>query len=82
MICHGMSAAGRYTADLRRSLMIKEPTAFRSVVIEGALSERGMVSFAKFITPKDAEDIRAFLIQSARKLETEERSASSTRLTR
>jgi mono/diheme cytochrome c family protein len=68
MVCHGMSATGRYTADLRRSQIIKNPEAFKNVVIDGALADNGMVSFAKFVTPEQAENIRAYLIQEAQKL--------------
>lgn len=68
LVCHGFSARGRYTADLRRSQIVKDPEAFRSVVIDGAFKELGMVSFAPHVSPERAEDIRAYLIQEARKV--------------
>jgi PQQ-dependent dehydrogenase (methanol/ethanol family) len=76
MVCHGFSASGRYTADLRRSEMIKDPEAFRSVVIDGSLSSLGMVSFAKFLSPADAENVRAYLIGEGRRLEAAEKPRS------
>lgn len=68
LVCHGFSARGRYTADLRRSQIVKDAEAFRSVVIDGAFKELGMVSFAQHVSPERAEDIRAYLIQEARKV--------------
>ncbi|MGE0776340.1 MAG: PQQ-binding-like beta-propeller repeat protein, partial [Sphingomonadaceae bacterium] len=67
--CHGFGADGRYTADLRRSDIIKDPEAFNSVVLDGALAQIGMIGFKQFITPADAEDIRAYLIQQGKKAE-------------
>ena len=37
--------------------------AWKSVIIDGALKDRGMVSFAKVLTPADAEAIRAYVIE-------------------
>jgi len=79
MVCHGFSATGRYTADLRRSDIIKDAEAFRGVVIDGAFSAQGMVSFAKFLTPADAENVRAYLIGEGRKLEAVEKNRSAAR---
>jgi quinohemoprotein ethanol dehydrogenase len=77
LVCHGFSATGRFTADLRRSAMIKTPDAFRSVVIDGALKDLGMVSFSGIFTPQDAENIRAYLIREARKVEQREKGGSN-----
>jgi quinohemoprotein ethanol dehydrogenase len=65
--CHGFGADGRYTADLRRSDIIKDPEAFKSVVLDGALAQIGMIGFKKFLSPADAEDIRAYLIKQGLK---------------
>lgn len=72
MVCHGFSATSPFTKDLRRSDMIKTQEAFRTVVSDGALKDLGMVSFADIYGSKDVEDIRAYLIQEARKLERRE----------
>jgi PQQ-dependent dehydrogenase (methanol/ethanol family) len=69
MSCHGAGAADAFTADLRRSPMLRSAPAWRSVVIDGVFERKGMVSFAKFITPKDAEDIRAYVISRAKLLD-------------
>jgi quinohemoprotein ethanol dehydrogenase len=40
---------------------------FKSVVIDGARKHNGMASFTRFMTPADAEDVRAYVISEARK---------------
>lgn len=32
-------------------------------MIDGILQDRGMVSFAKVLTPKDAESLRAYVVE-------------------
>jgi PQQ-dependent dehydrogenase (methanol/ethanol family) len=67
VICHSSNATGRYLPDLQTSPMITSDAAFRTVVLDGALAGNGMVSFAKFLTPGDAESIRAYIIDESRK---------------
>jgi len=64
-VCHGPNATGQFLADLRNSPMLLTAESFRSVVIDGALKDRGMASFARFLTPQEAEDIRAYIISEA-----------------
>jgi len=64
--CHGANATGSWLPDLKRSVMITTPDNFNSVVLQGVRAHNGMVSFAKFLTPKDVEDVRAFLISQAK----------------
>ena len=47
--------------------MLLSADDWRSIVIEGAKAPHGMASFARFLTPHDAEDIRAFVIQESKK---------------
>jgi quinohemoprotein ethanol dehydrogenase len=64
MVCHGDSAIGNgFTPDLRVSGTLANAEAWKGVVIDGALKDRGMVSFAKVLTPQDAEAIRAYVIE-------------------
>jgi mono/diheme cytochrome c family protein len=65
-VCHGPNASGHYLPNLRRSVMVQSADSFKSVVLDGARKDRGMVSFAKFFGPKEAEDIRAYILQEAR----------------
>ena len=65
-VCHGANATGSWLPDLKRSPMITTPDNFNSVVIQGVRAHNGMVSFSRFLTPKDVEDVRAFLISQAK----------------
>jgi quinohemoprotein ethanol dehydrogenase len=65
--CHGSDAvSGGVLPDLRRSAMVFNQSLFNSVVREGALTPRGMVSFAADLSPEQTEAIRAYVIQRAR----------------
>ena len=66
-VCHGPNASGAYLPDLKKSQMIVSADNFKSVVIDGARKANGMVSFAKTLSVKDAEDIRAYIISEAKK---------------
>jgi glucose dehydrogenase len=68
LVCHGFSATGRFTADLRRSSILQSADAWRDVVLGGALTDRGMVSFANYVSPDEAENIRAYVLHEARKI--------------
>lgn len=64
--CHSSNAIGTYLPNLRASPIITSADSFKSVVIDGAKSSQGMVSFAKWLSPAQAEDIRAYIIQEAK----------------
>ena len=64
--CHGQGANARAAfPDLRRSPLITDQSAFDSVVLEGARSERGMGSFKNRLQPADTAAVRAYLISAA-----------------
>lgn len=66
-MCHDTAYGNRgLFPDLRYSPMINTPEAFRSVVIDGVLQPRGMVSFKARFSAEDAEGIRAYITQRAR----------------
>ncbi|HVI32225.1 PQQ-dependent dehydrogenase, methanol/ethanol family [Phenylobacterium sp.] len=65
-VCHGPNAAGAWLPNLRASPMLANAENWKGVVIDGVLAPRGMASFSRFLTPKDAEDVRAYVIQEAR----------------
>jgi quinohemoprotein ethanol dehydrogenase len=73
MVCHGVSAVGGILPDLRRSAAITDKSTFRSIVIDGALSTQGMVSFRDKLTDDDAQAVRMYLQSRARRLAQEER---------
>jgi len=66
VVCHSSNASGRYLPDLKASPISRTAADFKTVVLDGALQSHGMVSFAKFLSPAQAEDIRAYIIQEAR----------------
>jgi len=65
-ICHGDAAiAGALNPDLRHSGAIQDAMTLKAIVIDGALSHNGMVSFAKAMKPADVEAIRQYIIKRA-----------------
>jgi quinohemoprotein ethanol dehydrogenase len=63
--CHGdMAVGGGVLPDLRYSKTLANDRWF-DIVLGGSLRKIGMVSFAKELSRKDAEDIRAFVISRA-----------------
>jgi len=66
-VCHGPNASGAWLPDLKASPMLQTADNWKGVVIDGASAPRGMASFAKYLTPKDAEDARAYVIEEAKK---------------
>jgi quinohemoprotein ethanol dehydrogenase len=76
VVCHSSNASGRYLPDLQTSPMITSAAAFRTVVLDGALSSNGMVSFARFLTPDQAEAIRAYIIDESRRNQARMKSAA------
>jgi PQQ-dependent dehydrogenase (methanol/ethanol family) len=68
MVCHGDGAVGGgVTPDLRYLDATKHQT-WMGAVIGGMHQQRGMVSFAGVLTPQDATDIQAFVIERAHAL--------------
>jgi quinohemoprotein ethanol dehydrogenase len=65
-VCHSGSASGRYLPNLRNSPMITLPESFKAVVYDGSLKDYGMIGFNKWLSPKDVEDIRAYILGEAR----------------
>lgn len=45
--------------------MLADPAAIAEVVVDGALSHRGMVSFRAALNEKDAEAVRQYLLKRA-----------------
>jgi len=67
-LCHGPDAMGNgVVPDLRRTPVIQDRDAFRSV-LAGALASQGMPNFGKWIRPGEADAIRAYLTAQAGKL--------------
>jgi mono/diheme cytochrome c family protein len=61
-VCHGDSAVGGgVIPDLRWSQIVANEAAFNSVVIDGTLKDRGMVSFAPVMAAGDTDALRAYI---------------------
>jgi quinohemoprotein ethanol dehydrogenase len=65
-VCHGASAVSEFSIpDLRYSAITRDAGAWKGVVIDGDRKERGMVSFAAFLSPQEAEQIRQYVLSVA-----------------
>ncbi|MFC4254806.1 PQQ-dependent dehydrogenase, methanol/ethanol family [Altererythrobacter xixiisoli] len=69
-ICH----RGPVNPNLMRSAIATNRDAWRSVVIDGALADNGMISFSKWITPEQAEAIRGHVLTEAKRMRAVEAS--------
>ena len=70
--CHGAGAQSTgVLPDLRRSAALADTALWRSILIDGALEQRGMVSFRQWLSPEQVEDIRAYVALKATYLRKE-----------
>lgn len=66
MVCHGpMAISSGVLPDLRWSPTTADADAWKAVVLDGQRASAGMVSFAKQMTPADAEAVRAYVVHQA-----------------
>ncbi len=64
--CHGNEGFSRgMFPDLRYAGAINSAASFKAIVIDGILTQNGMVSFAKALKPQEPEAIRAYLVSRA-----------------
>jgi quinohemoprotein ethanol dehydrogenase len=61
--CHG---GGVFLPNLPRSPAILSRDGFKAIVLDGALKDQGMAPFRRFLSDKDVEDVRAFLLWRAK----------------
>ena len=65
-LCHGRNGAARSTfPDLRRSPALQTQELLDAIVLQGALSERGMASFRDYLQEGDTKALRGYLISVA-----------------
>lgn len=65
--CHGAGAVGGgVIPDLRYSAIASSAATWKLVVIDGLLSDRGMVSYSAELSEEDAESIRGYVIDRNR----------------
>ncbi|HEU4650076.1 MAG TPA: c-type cytochrome, partial [Croceibacterium sp.] len=60
-ICH----TGPVNPDLFRSPVAADAEAWRSVVLDGALADRGMISFKPWLSAEQVEAVRAYVLTEA-----------------
>lgn len=72
-VCHGPGAiSSGVVPDLRRAGSLASAETWKSVVIDGILKDRGMVSFKEDLSVQDAEALRAYVAERARLLQRQE----------
>ena len=65
-VCHGeLAISSGVLPDLRWSEVSASKEAWKSIVLDGSLASRGMVSFAEQLEPDKAEAIRAYVVKQA-----------------
>jgi hypothetical protein len=57
-----MAISSGVLPDLRWSAQSADAESWSNVVMDGMLTDNGMVSFKKYITPAEAEAIRAYVL--------------------
>lgn len=73
--CHGFGTYGSGAVpDLRRSPLLSSAEAWRAVVMDGALSSRGMPAWKDKLSNEDAQAIRAFVSDRAKILHNDSKS--------
>ncbi len=78
--CHGAGAVGGgVITDLRFSAITSSQAAWKQIVLEGALENTGMISFAEELDEQESESIRAFIIS---RIQYAEQTGETTRVVR
>ncbi len=71
--CHGGETHSlNIIPDLRRSAALSSGALWKSIVIDGALEPNGMIGWSQFLSPEEAETIRAYVSAQARALQQAE----------
>ncbi len=66
MVCHGpLVVSSGVIPDLRWSYQTADKESWNDIVIGGALTDNGMVSFSEYLSADDAEAIRAYIMGQA-----------------
>jgi len=65
-VCHGVGViSGGTLPDLRRSAFISTQEAFDTVVLKGALLDKGMAAWSEVLSEEDSEAVRAYIVFTA-----------------
>ena len=64
LVCHGDSAIGNgFTPDLRISPTLADANVWKSIVLDGALKDSGMVGFSSHMNAEQVEAVRQYVIE-------------------
>ncbi|MBI1407094.1 MAG: PQQ-dependent dehydrogenase, methanol/ethanol family [Caulobacter sp.] len=67
-VCHGASGVSNFSIpDLRYSPTILDADGFKRIVLGGERKEQGMVSFSGLVSDSEAEAVRQYLLDLARR---------------
>jgi len=73
LTCHGIAAiTGGVLPDLRKSGRLQDADLWKRAVVGADLAAQGMPRFERYVTPADAELIRAYVARQAAMLYEEE----------
>lgn len=76
--CHGGETHSlNIIPDLRRSAALTSAALWKNIVIDGAFEPNGMIGWSQFLTPEDAESVRAYVAAQARVLRDTEARAGA-----
>ena len=79
-VCHGGGArSSGVLPDLRRSAALADAATWQGIVHDGALKDRGMIGFAKYLSKADIEAVRGYVGVQAKYLAGEEAAAKGGR---
>ena len=68
--CHGGETHSlNIIPDLRRSAALTSAALWKNIVIDGAFEVNGMIGWSEFLSPEEAETIRAYVAAQARELQ-------------
>lgn len=66
MVCHGpLVVSSGVLPDLRWSYQTADKASWNDVVMDGALTDNGMVSFKNYLSADDAEAVRAYVMDQS-----------------
>jgi PQQ-dependent dehydrogenase (methanol/ethanol family) len=66
MVCHGpLVVSSGVVPDLRWSYQTADKDGWNNIVMDGALTDTGMISFKEYLNDEDAEAIRAYVMGQA-----------------
>ena len=81
LTCHGIAAiTGGVLPDLRKSGRLQDGELWKGAVVDADLASRGMPRFERYVSPADAELIRAYVARQAAILTSTRRSGTLRRL--